>query len=177
MLGGVAFLLRRFFSKSPETIPTISASVSSASNSPIAIGNNVSQQFTTVRHHQPTPDRKPTKPSPNQIMKDLSILSPFDKLQAPEKYRGLSVRWLLTLGSMDRKNDMWHVIFWSLPSVAVTAEFTELPLELKIAPTNAAVLVQGRIRDVQAAGCMRLEDGPEILEVRRPGEPLSWGRS
>lgn len=107
-------------------------------------------------------------------MTDLKALPPFERHRAEENYRGLLVLWPLVLFWVKPSGDTWCAMFSSFskpndPLTIVDADFTELPPELKVSPTDTTVWVRGRVREVKSR--IILEDDPEIVEVKRPETP------
>ena len=161
-VGMLGWVLKRIFAPSRATpsvsanlTPSVSANLNSVSDSNVAIGNDVSQQ---IVHYHHVPDRpsdalKATEPSPRQIVADLKALPPFERHRAEKNYQGLSVLWPLTLLEVHLSGDTWGVILrgcaepHSSPSPIVDANFTELPPEIRVSPTNTLIWVRGRIRD------------------------------
>ena len=83
-------------------------------DSPIAVGRNITQKLEVHHHHEGNihfEDWTPTELTPSQILQEIRAALPFDREHVRENYKGLKVVWktaFLSASSINPPN--WHVI-------------------------------------------------------------------
>jgi hypothetical protein len=139
------------------------------SNSPIAVGQNVSQSV-EVHHHYERPGQLgellQTRPTPAEIFDELKSVMPFDLHHSREKYRGLSVTWKVILGAVSARDRTWFITAWfgATSGTAVGFSLSSVPPDLRAANAGATFWVLGSISRVWELGIF-LENDPTILRV------------
>lgn len=147
------------------------------SESRIALGDNIDQSIHVHQFGSPerrVPDCKQTtctEPSPDQIMRDIDSVLPFDRVQAYKKYQELPIIWELVFTGISElstgmrivhlRDDRWRSFCFCVSHV---------PQELQVAPAGSTVMIEGEIELVDAVG-FHLKQDPQILRVKRPEKP------
>jgi hypothetical protein len=141
-----------------------------ASESAIAIGSNIKQNFQSTNNYfnveAPTTKKNISKPDPVDIWRAVAAAKPFEKHQIENNYQGVSVSWPVKFSSISPRDENWSVSFWyentevAYLSVVATIDIEKYP-KIKIIDKGHQAWIQGRICWVNAP-LIALEDNPEI---------------
>jgi hypothetical protein len=152
----------------------------SARDANLAIGNNITQTYTSEVHHHhvdgatllgAVPARVTSIPTPTDIEAALRAATPYNQTQLSKSYSGLQVCWRVAFSGMSEPDDTddgvgWLVYFRFPEKVLYGVEImTRLKLEnypkFKVIKSGHEVWISGRIRYVHAGG-IYIENNPEI---------------
>jgi hypothetical protein len=145
-------------------------------DSPVAVGSNISQTVEVHHHHGMTDNPNewtPTEPTPSGIMQEIAATLPFDQEHAREKYIALSVRWATSLVKVVRREKNWYVITLFPPNdddcgIYVSFDLFSVTPELKSATIGSLLQVAGTIESVGSrVQGIDLEADPKIRVVKR----------
>lgn len=166
-------------SSSPAVIESPGSLIVAApvTDSPVAVGSNITQSVEVHHHHNESRDSeewKSTEPTPTQILREVSLALPFDKDHARQKYENLHVVWETSICSVKAqstsKDCTWYMIS-RFPAETDSLLFVSFALssvsaELRSATRGSVLLVKGVIKSVGAVD-IELRPDPEIRIVKR----------
>jgi hypothetical protein len=140
-------------------------------NSPVAVGNNITQTQEVHHHHaegKGAPKSETTEPTPEGLIQEIDAVVPFDQPHVRGKFVGLDVVWKLLYRSIDFYEPAGTVWVEQSPNSFPIIRFNlgSVPPEIKTATRGSVLLVRGTIKEIGGWHIV-LEDDPEILLVKR----------
>jgi hypothetical protein len=145
-------------------------------DSPVAVGTNITQSLEIHHHHSENRDSQewtPTEPTPIQILREIDATLPFDREHAKQKYKDLKVVWQTSLSTVRADGHGLAVgTFFRKegePSVIVDFRLSSVMAELTSATEGSVLLVRGTIKSILGwAWGIDLKPDPKIRIVKRP---------
>jgi len=174
-LACVVSLVRRFWLAKKETAPghaPVMAKVekNTMTNSPVAIGSNISQTINVANHLKEDVNASPKymrNPTHQEIIKRIDDALPFDKTHTEQNHIGLHVRWAVELRGVESSKSsepgVWAVSAKSVDTIGPSLVLFDVPgsiyPRLKIHPSNRPLEVEGIISTIMVGGLtIRLRD-------------------
>lgn len=145
---------------------------SSVTGSPAATGSNISQIINIgvagSADHSPSIAPHHENPTPPEIHAQLNSLPLFQREQARDSYRGLGVRWPVTLLSVDRLSEYdqrqtgenYRVLMMFADRgdpIGAEVDIERFP-RLKISHRGTPFQISGTISSISDLGVIRLQD-------------------
>ena len=167
------WVFRRFFlPPSPSSVPSNVTKIesSSLSGSPVATGSNISQtvQITNISNSESktVPRRKFTRPTPDEITKQLNQLTDYQKPFASKAYEQIPVYWPVLFDSLFTRqgDDECRVVFTHANDKPHFSQIfcdgiklSDYP-RLKLAREGDRMELSGTILGVDIFACVFLKD-------------------